>query len=152
MFGDSKTLNILSTVDNKIIDKSIKSLDHPYSDPSVIPSFMLSEEISKYFKVAISGDGGDELLGGYKRLNLTLSNKNFETFTGKWFKYDCIGFKKKLLIYFSVRVPRKVFKFIFGEMHSILFSSQKVSSKKIENSGYNFKHSNFDNAIVNLDK
>lgn len=81
-----------------------------------------------------------------------LSNKNFETFTGKWFKYDYIGFKKKLLIYFSVRVPRKVFKFIFGEMHSILFTNQKVSSKKIENSGYNFKHSNFDNAIVNLDK
>jgi len=81
-----------------------------------------------------------------------LSNKNFETFTGKWLKYDYIGFKKKLLIYFSVRVPRQVFKFIFGEMHSILFSSQKVSSKKIENSGYNFKHSNFDDAIVNLDK
>ena len=69
-------VTIDSTIDNKIIDKSIKSLDHPYSDPSVIPSFMLSEEISKYFKVAISGDGGDELLGGYKRLNLTLSNKN----------------------------------------------------------------------------
>ena len=81
-----------------------------------------------------------------------LSNKNFETFTGRWFNYDYIGFKKKLLIYFSIRVHRKVFKFIFGEMHSILFSSQKVSSKKIENSGYNFKHSNFDNAIVNLDK
>ena len=48
--------------------------------------------------------------------------------------------------------PLKFFKFIFGEMHSILFSSQKVSPKKIQNSGYNFKHSNFDNAIVNLDK
>ena len=81
-----------------------------------------------------------------------LLNKNLETFTGKWFTYDYIGFKKKLLVYFSVKVPRKFFKFIFGEMHSILFSSQKVSPKKIQNSGYNFKHSNFDNAIVNLDK
>lgn len=81
-----------------------------------------------------------------------LLNKNFESFTGKWFTYDYIGFKKKLLVYFSVKVPRKFFKFIFGEMHSILFSSQKVSPKKIQNSGYNFKYSNFDNAIVNLDK
>ena len=37
-------------------------------------------------------------------------------------------------------------------MHSILFYSQKVSPKKIQNLGYNFKYSNFDNAIVNLDK
>ena len=81
-----------------------------------------------------------------------LLNKNFESFTGKWFTYDYIGFKKKLLVYFSVKVPRKFFKFIFGEMHSILFSSQKVSPKKIQNSGYNFKYSNFDNAIINLDK
>jgi uncharacterized protein (TIGR01777 family) len=81
-----------------------------------------------------------------------LLNKNFESFTGKWFTYDYIGFKKKLLVYFSVKVPRKFFKFIFGEMHSILFSSQKVSPKKIQNSGYNFKYSTFDNAIVNLDK
>ena len=81
-----------------------------------------------------------------------LLNKNFESFTGKWFTYDYIGFKKKLLVYFSVKVPRKFFKFIFGEMHSILFSSQKVSPKKIQNSGYNFKYSSFNNAIVNLDK
>ena len=70
-------VTIDSTIDNNIINKSIKSLDQPYADPSVVPSFMLSEEISNHFKVALSGDGGDELLGGYKRLNLTLSNKNF---------------------------------------------------------------------------
>lgn len=50
----------------------LKSLDEPYSDPSVVPSFYLSKEISKYFKVAISGDGGDELLGGYKRVQYTM--------------------------------------------------------------------------------
>tara|TARA_S200000501_G_scaffold83409_1_gene75601 strand:- start:1623 stop:2615 length:993 start_codon:yes stop_codon:yes gene_type:complete len=81
-----------------------------------------------------------------------LANKNFETFTGKWFTYDYLGFKKKLLVYFTLKVPKQFFQFIFGEMHSILFSSQKVSSEKIQNAGYSFKYTNFENAIINLDK
>ena len=82
-----------------------------------------------------------------------LKNKNFESFLGKWFFHmDRYGVKKKFLIYFLLKVPKQFFRFIFGEMHSIIFSSQKVSSKKIQNSGYTFKHSNFDKAIINLDK
>lgn len=82
-----------------------------------------------------------------------LKNKNFKSFLGKWFFHtDMYGLKKKFLVYFTLKVPRQFFQFIFGEMHSILFSSQKVSSKKIQNSGYTFKHTNFDKAIINLDK
>ena len=82
-----------------------------------------------------------------------LKNKNFESFLGKWFFHtDRYGVKKNFLVFFLLKVPRQFFQFIFGEMHSILFSSQKVSSKKIQNSGYTFKHTNFDKAIVNLDK
>ena len=47
---------------NDIIN-SIKLFDEPYSDPSTLPSYIISKEISKRYKVAISGDGGDELLG-----------------------------------------------------------------------------------------
>lgn len=58
-------------VDNKVnfesISNALNSLDEPYSDPSVIPSYLISNKISKHFKVAISGDGGDELFGGYTR-------------------------------------------------------------------------------------
>ena len=45
----------------------INYFDEPYCDPSIVPSYMLSRLISKKYKVAISGDGGDELLGGYLR-------------------------------------------------------------------------------------
>ena len=54
----------------------ISQLDDPYADPSVVPSYILSKEISNKFKVAISGDGGDELLGGYLRIANSLKNKN----------------------------------------------------------------------------
>ena len=54
---------------------SIQLFDEPYSDPSTIPSFLISREISKLFKVAISGDGGDELLGGYLRTHEVLNSR-----------------------------------------------------------------------------
>ena len=43
----------------------LRLIDEPYCDPSVVPTYYLSKNISKYYKVAISGDGGDELIGGY---------------------------------------------------------------------------------------
>tara|TARA_Y100000389_G_C17405220_1_gene487631 strand:- start:69 stop:1433 length:1365 start_codon:yes stop_codon:yes gene_type:complete len=51
------------------LKESIKLFDEPYSDPSTLPSYLLSKAIASKFKVAVSGDGGDELLGGYKRVN-----------------------------------------------------------------------------------
>jgi len=59
------------------INESIDAFDEPYSDPSTLPSFLIYKEISKNFKVAISGDGGDELLGGYQRVIRTLNRNNF---------------------------------------------------------------------------
>lgn len=39
--------------------------DDPVIDSSIIPAYLLSKEVSKYCAVALGGDGGDELFGGY---------------------------------------------------------------------------------------
>ncbi len=62
---------------NSSLLNSIKLFDEPYSDPSTLPSYLLSKSISEKFKVAVSGDGGDELLGGYKRVIDSLKPKKY---------------------------------------------------------------------------
>ena len=66
-----------SKVSQEVIFESIDLFDEPYADPSTIPSYILSKSIASSYKVAISGDGGDELLGGYKRISFSLGRKKY---------------------------------------------------------------------------
>ncbi len=73
-----ETINLDSqNLKKETILESINVFDEPYSDPSTIPSYILSKEISNNYKVAISGDGGDEIFGGYERMKIVLQNNNF---------------------------------------------------------------------------
>ncbi|WP_421763193.1 asparagine synthase (glutamine-hydrolyzing) [Ekhidna sp.] len=47
------------------LDSVLAYIDEPFADSSAIPTYILSNHVSKHIKVALSGDGADELFGGY---------------------------------------------------------------------------------------
>ena len=49
-------------------EQIISDLDEPFADPSSFPTWYLAQATTQHVKVVLGGDGGDELLGGYKRL------------------------------------------------------------------------------------
>ncbi len=50
-----------------LLQQLSSTLDQPFADSSIIPTFMLSKFARQEVVVALGGDGGDEVFGGYDR-------------------------------------------------------------------------------------
>ena len=96
----------------EIVDDVFNAYDEPFSDSSQIPTILLTKFCSTKVKVVLTGDGGDELFGGYHRYEF---NPKFWKFL-KLFPYltrriggnllsknsnYLIGFIKKLLYLYN---------------------------------------------------
>ena len=49
-----------------LVSRLVRHFDEPFGDSSAIPTYLVSAFAARYVKVALTGDGGDELFAGYE--------------------------------------------------------------------------------------
>ncbi|MBK6526918.1 MAG: asparagine synthase [Crocinitomicaceae bacterium] len=76
---------------SNIVPTILDEMGEPLADSSLIPSYLVCREMSKHYKVALSGDGGDELFG-YNNYNYAFNLEQLKQLN---------PVKRKTLIYLS---------------------------------------------------
>jgi asparagine synthase (glutamine-hydrolysing) len=59
------------------LEQIVAHMQIPFADPSLLPLWILSREVSRHVKVALVGDGGDETFAGYHRYRAHLLADRF---------------------------------------------------------------------------
>lgn len=103
----------------EVVPKLHKIYSEPFADSSQIPTFLVSQMTREHVKVALSGDGGDELFGGYNRY--TLSNQTLGLLFGM--PLNLRKFFSKVVTKIS---PQNYLK-LFGHINKILPSGLSQS-------------------------
>lgn len=100
--GTSHHEEILSPDPALVVEKISQVLDQPFADSSIVPTYLLAKFAREDLVVALSGDGGDEVFGGYDRYLATpiLQTLNpvlgFTKIASKVISKSPLGKKRKL--------------------------------------------------------
>ena len=77
--------------DFDLIDTLARLYDEPYADSSAIPTYRVCQLARKHVTVALSGDGADESLGGYRRYGLHVMEERMRSALPKAVRQPLFG-------------------------------------------------------------
>ncbi len=103
-----------------VVTKLADIYDEPFADSSQIPMYLLSMETKKHVTVSLSGDGGDELFGGYTRYLNSL---------GRWEKLKNIPLSAQISKFIGV-LPYYLRSYLLNILN--LFSQRKLTNLQFE--------------------
>ncbi|MEO5789178.1 asparagine synthase (glutamine-hydrolyzing) [Gelidibacter sp.] len=91
------------------IHEILINFDEPFSDTASLPTHLLSQKTREHVTVALTGDGGDEVFGGYNKYYIGKMNKRYTSL-----------------------IPRRLHKIISGLSNKHLISKDDARGRKFQ--------------------
>ncbi|MEM9075510.1 MAG: asparagine synthase (glutamine-hydrolyzing) [Bacteroidota bacterium] len=79
------------------IHEILANFDEPFSDAAALPTYLVSKKTREHVKVALTGDGGDEVFGGYNKYYVGKINQNYTRFIPKGIHKGLVGLVSRVL-------------------------------------------------------
>jgi asparagine synthase (glutamine-hydrolysing) len=78
------------------VERLARHFDEPFADSCAVPMLRLSEITRQRVTVALSGDGGDEMLAGYRRYRFDLAEASIRSMGPGWLRWTTAGVAGRL--------------------------------------------------------
>ncbi|MBT3380494.1 MAG: asparagine synthase (glutamine-hydrolyzing) [Lentisphaerae bacterium] len=111
-FRTEHRVKVAEPRDTSLLRRLVRHYGEPFADSSMLPTALLSEFAAQHVTVALSGDGGDEVFGGYLRYQVMALQRYIATVP--------LGLRRPVCDLILAALPRAL------ERHSTLYTARRL--------------------------